>query len=306
MSNTSVAPPTFAVVIPTYNRAELVLKTLDSVFAQRRAADEVIVVDNASTDDTEARLAPLAEAGRITYIRHPVNRERAASRNTGMGAATADWVTFLDSDDLMYPDALADAEAFAIANPRLRVFQNRYELVDEAGTVLHRHRFPSLRDPRRAIADGNFMSCIGDFLHRDLYTRYAFDVDGEVSGAEDWLFWIRVLADHEVGRIEKINSGIVDHSGRTLAAPDLDQATRRIRAVVARVHEDPHLAERYRRHLRLLDGAGWLFLASLANGAGRHRAARGFLARGARTDPRAILSLRFVRTAQLAARRDPA
>lgn len=299
-----MAAPTFAVIIPTYNRAELVEKTLATVFAQRRPADEIIVVDNASTDDTRERLAPLAEGGRITYVRHRQNLERAASRNTGMRTATADWVTFLDSDDLMYPAALADAEAFTRDSPDIRVFHHLYELVDDRGRVVHRYRFPSLRDQRRAIADGNFMSCIGDFVHRDVYTRFAFDIDSEVSGSEDWLFWIRVLAEHPVGRIERINSGIVDHAGRTLAQPDLDAAMRRIRAVVTRVQQDRVLAECYRPHLRRLDAGGWLFLASLANSAGRRRWARRFLAQAVAARPESVASRRFIRTLQLAVGRD--
>ncbi len=61
--------PTFSVVIPTYNRAALLPKTLASVFAQVYPRHEIIVVDNCSTDDTEQVLAPLIEAGKIRYVR---------------------------------------------------------------------------------------------------------------------------------------------------------------------------------------------------------------------------------------------
>src|SRR4051794_16378126 len=104
--------PSFSVVIPTYNRANLLPKTLDSVFSQRYPAAEILVVDNCSTDNTEELLRPLVAAGKIRYIRHDRNYERARSRNTGMDHAQSEYVTFLDSDDLMYRDNLADAAAY--------------------------------------------------------------------------------------------------------------------------------------------------------------------------------------------------
>jgi hypothetical protein len=89
--------PTFSVVIPTYNRARLIGKTLASVFAQTYPAAEVVIVDNCSTDDTAEVLRPLIEAGKVRFIRHDRNYERARSRNTGMEHATSDYVTFLTS-----------------------------------------------------------------------------------------------------------------------------------------------------------------------------------------------------------------
>src|SRR5437879_12998904 len=103
--------PFFSVVIPTYNRAGLILKTLNTVLSQTYQSYEVIVVDDASTDDTEQILEPLVRTRRIRYIKHDQNYERAKSRNTGMENAAGDFLTFLDSDDLMYPTNLEDARS---------------------------------------------------------------------------------------------------------------------------------------------------------------------------------------------------
>ncbi len=85
-----------SVVIPTYNRAAKVLKATESALAQDGPSLEVIVVDDGSTDDTEAALAPVRE--RIRYIRTK-NRGVSAARNEGIRAAQGRWVAFLDSDD---------------------------------------------------------------------------------------------------------------------------------------------------------------------------------------------------------------
>jgi glycosyltransferase involved in cell wall biosynthesis len=281
--------PTFAVVIPTYNRAQLVQRTLSSVFAQTHPAAEVIVVDNCSTDDTDERLAPLAEAGRITFVKHPRNLERAASRNTGMARATSDFVTLLDSDDLMYPTALADAARFVACHPEVRLFQNRYELIGEDGRRLHRFKFPSLRDPLRAIADGNFMSCIGNFLHRDIYSQFRFSTDAGLAGSEDWEFWLRVIAHVAPMRLDRVNSAIVQHGGRTVDDPDLAMARRRLFRVIEVIRDDPLLAERYREHFGRMEASAILLLATWANAAGRRDCARALL-REARRHRRAIVA----------------
>ncbi|HYY94990.1 MAG TPA: glycosyltransferase family 2 protein, partial [Pyrinomonadaceae bacterium] len=71
--------PFFSVVIPTYNRADFIVKTLRSVLAQTYAHREIIVVDNCSTDNTAELLDPFARAGQLRFIRHERNYERSRS-----------------------------------------------------------------------------------------------------------------------------------------------------------------------------------------------------------------------------------
>lgn len=93
-----------SVVIPTFNRAASLGQAIDSVLAQSRPADEIIVVDDGSSDGTAALLAGYGSALRV--IRQD-NRGVSAARNAGVAAACGDWVAFLDSDDLWYPQRLA-------------------------------------------------------------------------------------------------------------------------------------------------------------------------------------------------------
>lgn len=295
-----MSPPAFSVVIPTYNRAGLIGRTLDTVFAQSLQDFEVIVVDNCSTDDTAAVITPYERTGKLRFICHDRNYERARSRNTGLDAATGEFVTFLDSDDLMYPNNLADAHAFARAHPALKVFHNLYELVDPLGNVLHRYRYPSIADPVKAIAEGNFMSCIGDFIHRDVYPNYRFDTDPVLSGSEDWHFWLRLIADHPVGRIPKVNSGIVDHSGRTMNSLDLGALRSRISHLLAAIQSDPHLFSIYAPHRRFMEASALLFMASVANSNGEYREALRLVRQTLVRDARFVATRRFARTLQIA------
>lgn len=87
----------FAVIIPTYNRSNYVCAAIDSILAQDAPPEEIIVVDDGSTDDT---LAVLAGYGDRIRVIAQANAGVAAARNAGAAVATADWLTFLDSDDL--------------------------------------------------------------------------------------------------------------------------------------------------------------------------------------------------------------
>jgi glycosyltransferase involved in cell wall biosynthesis len=88
--------PAISVVIPTYNRAQLVVRAVNSVIAAVRPDDEIIVVDDGSTDNTLGLLRPFGERLRIVQGAHA---GAGAARNLGIKVAQHEWVAFLDSDD---------------------------------------------------------------------------------------------------------------------------------------------------------------------------------------------------------------
>ena len=98
--------PLVSVVIPVFNRARQIGRAIESVVAQTYSHFEIIVVDDASTDDLTAALAEGADP-RLRCVVHPRNRGAAAARNTGVAAAKGEFVAFLDSDDSWYRDKLA-------------------------------------------------------------------------------------------------------------------------------------------------------------------------------------------------------
>jgi len=97
-------PELVSVVIPTYNRAKLVVRAVDSVLRQTYPNCEIIVVDDGSEDNTRGALAPYKD--RIKYI-YQANAVQASARNAGIRAAAGKWIAFLDSDDIWLPEKLS-------------------------------------------------------------------------------------------------------------------------------------------------------------------------------------------------------
>lgn len=126
-----------SVVVPTYNRAGLIGETLERILAQSLPAAEIIVVDDGSTDGTEAVVA--AYAPRVRYHAQK-NAGAPVARNTGVFLATAPWVAFCDDDDLWMPDHLEKLAGIVAVAPDIRfAFSNAREWVE--GVAAEASRF---------------------------------------------------------------------------------------------------------------------------------------------------------------------
>lgn len=97
--------PRVSVVIPTYNRADIITRAVDSVLAQTVDDIEVLIIDDGSTDGTRALIEDIDDS-RVRYLAHDTNRGVSAARNTGVEAGRGEYVAFLDSDDEWLPRKL--------------------------------------------------------------------------------------------------------------------------------------------------------------------------------------------------------
>lgn len=95
--------PTISVVIPCYNAAPFLRETLDSVLAQTYPAEEILLIDDGSTDDSAAIAASYGPPVRVL---RQENQGESVARNRGIDEATGEWVAFLDADDLWLPEKL--------------------------------------------------------------------------------------------------------------------------------------------------------------------------------------------------------
>jgi glycosyltransferase involved in cell wall biosynthesis len=115
-----------SVLIPSHNAAPWIAASIDSILPQLGPDDELVVVDDGSTDDTAAILARYADRVRVVQGRHA---GLAAARNTALEAATGAWIAFHDADDVAAPDRVAALRAVLDADPDAEgVFSNGRQL----------------------------------------------------------------------------------------------------------------------------------------------------------------------------------
>lgn len=109
--------PTVAVVIPVYNRGYVVAEAIDSALTQTHPAVEVHIVNDGSTDGTGDILDAIAATDQRVVVGHQPNAGPAAARNRAIAGCHTTWITFLDSDDLLLPDAIERQLAWLDDNP---------------------------------------------------------------------------------------------------------------------------------------------------------------------------------------------
>lgn len=125
--------PRFSVIIPAYNSETTLARAIDSVLAQSYPAQEIIVVDDGSTDGTPEVAARYGS--KLHYIRQD-NAGVSSARNQGAQAASGDWLTFLDADDWYYPDRLRLHAEWIEEDAALDFLTGDYEYRDDAGNLL--------------------------------------------------------------------------------------------------------------------------------------------------------------------------
>lgn len=273
---------TISVIIPTFNRAALLRETLDSVLAQTaRPADEIIVIDDGSTDDTRNVVAGYASGG-VAYV-YQENAFLGAARNAGQAQATGEAVLFLDSDDRLRGDnALARLEALLAAAPSAALAYGRAAVI-EGTTGRPTGRRVEIADfdgdgaavwPR--LAEHNFIVSAGCALVRRSHLERAGAWDTNLKGVEDWDMWLRLAEGAPFVRVagEPTLEYRVHAGSMSQDRPQMDAMER----ALLRKHTERNAHDAGRSaHLRRL-------LAARAGDAGRrearrHRLLRGLLAR---------------------------
>jgi glycosyltransferase involved in cell wall biosynthesis len=192
-------PPEVTVVIAAYNAETFLGETLASVFAQSLANIEVIVVDDGSTDRTPEILGSAPDR-RLKVIRRE-NGGVSAARNTGLAAALAPYVFFLDADDILLPNALERMVAVLERSPeRVACFAHHIRIAPDGSELSDRSDLPwklfPAGDTLRHLIAKNFIVC-GAICIRTQAAQLVRGFNPDLKWGEDWEFWCRlaVLGD---------------------------------------------------------------------------------------------------------------
>jgi len=191
------------VILPTFNRLDFLESTLGSVFGQTHRGFHIVVVDDGSTDGTEAYVQKLNNQTNLRYLRIPHCGMPGKVRNAGARLATGEYLAFLDSDDLWKPEKLARQVAYFEEHQEIRIchtreiWQRGERIVSQAG---QKHRRSG-----NVFADALKKCIIGPstvMIRRELFEELGgFREDLEI--AEDYELWLRITARYPVGYIDE-------------------------------------------------------------------------------------------------------
>lgn len=190
-----------SVIIPTFNRAAMVVEAVDSVLAQSYQFLEIIVVDDGSNDDTGARLADYGE--RLKVIRFPLNRGVSAARNCGIRRSCGSYVALLDSDDLWLPDKIERQLDFFLTHPQAMICQTEEIWIRRGKRVNPKYK-------HRKYSGSIFSRCLplcivspsAVMFRRELISQVGL-FDEQLPACEDYDLWLRIAAHHPIFLLEE-------------------------------------------------------------------------------------------------------
>ena len=192
----------FSVVIPLYNKAATIGRSLESVLQQEVPAHEIIVVNNGSTDDSAERVKAFQNS-RIRLIEQ-VNRGVSAARNTGIKAATGSHIALLDADDAWAPGFLATMQALILKHPEAGWYAGGYAFRFADGDKAPIHpsleKFTSglLPDYFAVVSRGDMVATASSVvLPTEVLQQQGGFAEGERIG-EDQDLWARIALTYPV------------------------------------------------------------------------------------------------------------
>lgn len=207
-----------SIIMPSYNTGKFIAESIDCVLAQTYENWELIIVDDCSTDDTDAIVTGYTDA-RIRYLKNEKNSGAAVSRNRALREAKGRWIAFLDSDDLWSPEKLEKQIAFMEENKYGFSYTN-YSLIDEASKPMG----VFVTGPRRITKTGMYNYCwVGCLTVMYDAEKVGLIQIEDIKKNNDYAMWLKVirktdcyLLNEELGKYRKRGGSISNHSYKAL------------------------------------------------------------------------------------------
>lgn len=191
-----------SVVIPAYNREHFIAEAVDSVIRQSYPDIEIIVVDDGSTDRTRQAVKRFGD--KIRYI-YQNNQGPSAARNKGILAARGEWVAFLDSDDIFFPDKLSQQikcfkdKAIGLVHAfyyKLDCKKNSIQVIEPAFSMDRHLLQQELLQRKHTIRTSTVV------VRRSCFEEVGY-FNPAYRAAEDWDMWIRIASKYDFSYINQ-------------------------------------------------------------------------------------------------------
>ena len=208
-----LSDPVISVITPLYNSSVFIRETLDSLLAQTYTNWEAVLIDDGSTDDTARVVEPYLADQRFVYLRQE-NQGIAGARNTGIRAATGEWVCLLDHDDRWLPAKLERQLRYALAHGCDIVCTDAF-IVKGAERRVYSRDFPDVAAQVQRAADGeggvdvfeqliklNFLCTCSVMSRRSMFDGHGL-FDPQAAPADDYEMWLRCMPGAKIGFLDE-------------------------------------------------------------------------------------------------------
>jgi len=239
--------PTVSVIIPTYNRAHLIERAIQSVLNQTYQDFEIIIVDDGSTDNTEEVIKEFQEKDkRVRYIKHNTNKGGNTARNTGLKSIKGEYVAFLDSDDEWLPKKIEkQLEVFKNSKDRKLGFvycgaffikEDSKEKITEILPKKRGYLFKELLE-RNCITGGGS----SNLIKKEVFEKCGnFDECEELrkGGAQEYEMWIRIAKNYDFDFVNECLIKYTVNLKGTTASSKLENKGRAYEYIVNKFFEE--------------------------------------------------------------------
>lgn len=230
-----------SVVIPVYNRPELVQRAVDSVHCQSLPPLEIIVVDDGSSPPLDA-LNPSLQT-KVRILRQGCNRGVSAARNLGITEARGEWIALLDSDDEWAPEKLKKQSEYLQNNKGISAVQTGERWIRKGNEVIPPNY---LNKSTHDLWNRSLKHCLicpsSVLLHRSVFQKVGW-FNENLPVCEDYEFWLRLLLQFECGLVEE--KLVTKHGGHPdqLSTTTWGMDRFRVKAL-QNLLESPHLTQK--------------------------------------------------------------
>jgi len=284
--------PFFSVIIPTYNRANLIGETLASVFEQTFTDFEVLVIDDGSTDATKQVVDSFTDE-RLKYI-YQNNSERGAARNNGIKKSSGQYVTFLDSDDLFMHHHLETVFENLQQHSFPPFYHQSFQIEDTAGVIDEYHINIFKNPTKELLTKGNYFGCAGLFLKKDIANLFLFDETRTLAGSEDYEMLLRLTLQVPIICGKESTTRVINHEGRGEFSINKNKLIARIDYLLNKTLTNKEFIIKNKKWLNAFISTNYSFVALHLAIAKEKKTAIRFLIKAIKANPFCIFSKRIV------------
>jgi glycosyltransferase involved in cell wall biosynthesis len=279
--------PYFSIIIPTYNRAGFIGKTIQSLLNQTFDDFEIIVVDDGSTDNTKEIVEAFTDS-RIKYY-WKENAERGAARNYGAKKANGQYLNFFDSDDIAYPNHLQEAKKVIEKNNNPVVFALGYEIEQNEKKKIK----VKYKNINSQLIHGNLLSCNPVFVKKQVFLNQLFSENIKLSGSEDYLLWLQLASKFKIYHSNTITSRLCHHDNRSVLEVNAGKLIKRKELMLQMAMNDTSITNYYGNKIKYLQANTYSYIALHLAMSKHKREAKKYLIKTLEKTPDFIFKKRF-------------